>query len=781
MGESTSAPEAVANFAFAIANLGRTSAFAAYQKGGKAKYQRRDAPITQGVVRRHLTSECPIALYMVEGTATRTAVFDFDDHDKSLNWDEMVAAASPLVQELVELGMHPFCVRSGGGAGLHVWLFWEQEQEARLVRAFMRDTLRKCDFADGTGGIRDKQVEVFPKNDRVKEGAYGNAVALPFSRASVPLDGSLQPIPLEGYKPPSLDALFSPPVKAVFDPPPPSSSASRKYPEQNDAKGDLEDALRHIPADDHDQWIKVGLALKHGLGEAGFSVWHKWSSQSQKYADIEDCRARWNSLEPDGSVTLGTVYYLAKENGWNRPIDPVIRGMNDRFAIFTHGQKTMVIVKSPDDDGTQAVTLLGKFPFRDRLAGEMATVPTSDGGTAPVQIAKYWFAHKDAEHIHRLDFDPGRPPGKNGTTWNVWRGFAVEPRPGDWSKLEAHIRDNVADGDPELADWLLNWMALGVQDPATVIGTAPVLMGLPGTGKGVLAHAYGSLWGRHYTAVTHSAHVKGRFNNHLFGKRFIFLDEGMFGGDRTDAGVIKTRLTEPYVVLEQKGIDPITIKNHMIFLVASNEASVIPADLADRRWQVLEVSDAKRDDKSYFAEIARQLDNGGREAFLHDLLARDISAGPNPRQTIKTAGLFEQTIRSGGADLRYMFEILDEGVLPQPEASGNGPGKTTIRAMHEEMCRRDRRGTFIPETSFGKTIRKMCPSVHSVQSGTFLERGPEGVTKRRSTRLEFPELKLARLEFERYAGQAVPWSNARETWQDGPDGDQTWVEGEPPF
>ena len=77
------------------------------------------------------------------------------------------------------------------------------------------------------------------------------------------------------------------------------------------------------------------------------------------------------------------------------------------------------------------------------------------------------------------------------------------------------------------------------------------------------------------------------------GKRFIFIDEGIFGGSRQDIGVIKTRITEPILMFEQKGIDPIKMQNHTIFMVASSEEAVVPADLGDRRWQVLEVSDAR--------------------------------------------------------------------------------------------------------------------------------------------------------------------------------------------
>jgi hypothetical protein len=210
-----------------------------------------------------------------------------------------------------------------------------------------------------------------------------------------------------------------------------------------------------------------------------------------------------------------------------------------------------------------------------------------------------------------LDFDPSKPPGVNGRTYNLWRGFAVEPSRGDWSLLQQHIFENICQGDQTKFDWLMNWMALAVQQPAIVVGTAPVLKGLPGTGKGFLANAFGRIWGVHYTAVTNPSHVSGRFNAHLVGRRFVFLDEAIYGGSRKDAGTIKTQLTEPYIMLERKGVDAIRLRNRMIFMVASNEETVVPADLADRRWMIFEVGDKHQEDHAYFEAIDRQMESGG--------------------------------------------------------------------------------------------------------------------------------------------------------------------------
>jgi hypothetical protein len=208
----------------------------------------------------------------------------------------------------------------------------------------------------------------------------------------------------------------------------------------------------------------------------------------------------------------------------------------------------------------------------------------------------------------------------------------------------------------------------------------PVLKGLPGTGKGILANAYGALWRPHYVTMTHRDQVSGKFNAHTFGRRFVFVDEGTFGGDRSSAGVLKTRVTEESQLLELKGVDPILVPNRSIYMIASNEASIVPADVADRRWAVFEVGDKSREDRTFFGALRKQLENGGFKAMLFDLLHHNIAQGPNPRIAPKTEGLTEQMMRSLPSDIVYLYGLLNDGILPQ---SGliDSADSTTIEAM----------------------------------------------------------------------------------------------------
>lgn len=80
----------------------------------------------------------------------------------------------------------------------------------------------------------------------------------------------------------------------------------------------IRDALRHIPADDRDVWIRVGMALHHGLpASLAYDLWSEWSLRSSKFEQREQDKA-WRSFKSDRNnpVTLGTVYALARAHGW---------------------------------------------------------------------------------------------------------------------------------------------------------------------------------------------------------------------------------------------------------------------------------------------------------------------------------------------------------------------------------------------------------------------------------------------------------------------------------
>jgi len=128
---------------------------------------------------------CPVQ----EGSSvTLVALLDFDSHKGEVSWDQMSATVRRVV-DVLELawGMSPVLFRSSGGRGVHLYLLWDEPQDCYSVRAWLREVLESVGLRSGTGGVIKSEVEIFPRQDSVEKGKFGNQFVLPLAGASMPL------------------------------------------------------------------------------------------------------------------------------------------------------------------------------------------------------------------------------------------------------------------------------------------------------------------------------------------------------------------------------------------------------------------------------------------------------------------------------------------------------------------------------------------------------------------------------------------------------------------
>jgi Virulence-associated protein E/Primase C terminal 2 (PriCT-2)/Bifunctional DNA primase/polymerase, N-terminal len=86
-------------------------------------------------------------------------------------------------------------------------------------------------------------------------------------------------------------------------------------------------ALAAVPNElTYDDWIKMGYALRDGLGDAGFDVWCDFSATwpGNRTEVTED---KWKSFDKRRSVTVATLFYWARKNGWRYPGTEWTRGL----------------------------------------------------------------------------------------------------------------------------------------------------------------------------------------------------------------------------------------------------------------------------------------------------------------------------------------------------------------------------------------------------------------------------------------------------------------------
>lgn len=97
-------------------------------------------------------------------------------------------------------------------------------------------------------------------------------------------------------------------------------------PEQRGTFAAVEDALTYIVnADlDYDSWVRIGMAIKGALGDAGWPLFERWSGSSQKF-ELKTTAQAWRSFAPQ-RIGAGTLYKLALDNGWHPAADLQLNG-----------------------------------------------------------------------------------------------------------------------------------------------------------------------------------------------------------------------------------------------------------------------------------------------------------------------------------------------------------------------------------------------------------------------------------------------------------------------
>lgn len=361
-------------------------------------------------------------------------------------------------------------------------------------------------------------------------------------------------------------------------------------------------------------------------------------------------------------------------------IDPHLRQMNERFAIIGNwAGKTRVVEEQYDEAmGRYRLTKQTFDDFRNRWMHIQVDCGMGDKGPIMKPLGEWWLRHPDRQQFEKLIFAPGR---EVPDAYNLWRGFACEAKPGDCQLFLSHLKDNICQGNEEHYNYLVGWMARGVQRPDSPGYSAVVLRGGQGTGKSFVSKTYGSLFGRHFMQVTDPKHLVGSFNSHLRDCVLLFGDEAFYAGDKKHESILKMIITEEMITIEAKGIDAEVSSNCIHLMMASNEQWVVPAGMDDRRFFVLEVGNASKNDGAYFEKMKEQLDHGGREALLHYLLTYDLK-GFNVRQVPKTQALQQQKLFSMGTQEGWWFEKLREGRLMAHH--GDWQTDVTVADIHDD-------------------------------------------------------------------------------------------------
>lgn len=358
-----------------------------------------------------------------------------------------------------------------------------------------------------------------------------------------------------------------------------------------------------------------------------------------------------------------------------KQLSTFINGINREYALVLRGSQVLVMRYWIGEDKVSRLTFLSTKDFHTLMANQQIWNKKEEKYFA---LSTLWLKSKERSQYEDVYFRPCDQTYK--LRYNLWRGFNVEPKQGGQHDLFlTHIFENICKGNEAHYCWIIDWLADLIQKPYRKPGTAIVLRGEMGTGKGFFAGAIGKLFGQHYIPILHPGQLTSRFNSHLADKVLIFVDESGWSQDKYGAGIIRGMITEPQMAIEMKGKDIITMENYGHFIVAANDKWVVPASMQDeRRWAVFDIGLEHKDDKAYFQAIENQLTNTVMIEGKTQIINKDFPIGAgfqsllyflqnhkyyeiNARTIPQTEALMEQKIRSMPDEFTWWHECLMYG------------------------------------------------------------------------------------------------------------------------
>ena len=269
--------------------------------------------------------------------------------------------------------------------------------------------------------------------------------------------------------------------------------------------------------------------------------------------------------------------------------------------------------------------------------------------------------------------------GENKDAFNFYTGLNLVPKPKvnsievngklntvkGWHLFDKHIKEILCNNEEDKYQYLLNWIANMYQYPNRQGETILAFQSEEGAGKNTVWDPIMWSFGKFAEPIVDGKQLTGQFNDSLSNKLLILLNEAVWEGDVQGHGKLKSIATEPYLSINEKYKSVITIRNTLHIVIMTNHAAVAPMGVGDRRIVTFDVNDRKKRNEKYFNTLREEIYSGGIEAFVYDMLNRDISdfsVRVMPNSTHSESAI-NSIMNSADAWLKWLFECLQDDTL----------------------------------------------------------------------------------------------------------------------
>ncbi|GBC44426.2 poxvirus D5 protein [Rhizophagus irregularis DAOM 181602=DAOM 197198] len=273
--------------------------------------------------------------------------------------------------------------------------------------------------------------------------------------------------------------------------------------------------------------------------------------------------------------------------------------------------------------------------------------------------------------LHAL---PPNTPKYNPEFFNLFLGFRAQPaehiKPNLVNPIIQHVHEVWCAEDKQLTIYILNWLAFLIQNPdkkpERILGR------------------------ENFLSTTRLEDVMGRFN-------------------------AASLITEPYISIEEKGIDVKVIDDFAGYMILSNHAMPIRIEMGDERFVALNVSAKYKGNREYFGSLVKVLENPDTaSSFMSYLLSRDLT-GFNPRSIPDTQmkrELIEASIPNPQRFIQYYLEMMWPDNCDTLEIPC-----TNFYSTYQNWCSEKGENKTLSDNKFGMEIKQFIPKTRPRRSG----------------------------------------------------------------
>jgi len=616
---------------------------------GKVKFNYRaiERPLTDQDWRNHFKTVVGL---------TPSPIFD----ENLCNWGSLdIDEYSPegkkeLVLKAKKLKLVPAESKSGG---LHLYCFSEQDVLARNMRAYLNYCRKELGL--------DPKTEIFPKQNEVKEGEYGNGITIPYRAYYLNKETGPKGISILQDK-----IILISPEQFILN------IKNNELPNSHFKKYDTID-LKEDPQDIDEDFADGSIQDPEMQKLTAREILTKIKTEKMKLGDKDSFFDDMCAL----FVAKAVVGMQTDEDILTALLSIADSGADEEY-YKTKIRRSRLKLNIEDPEIARANLLKNVIYIKQRdNFFDLSTNEEYDKAAINFTYARLFkkdypssFIKNNARRIVVEDwcYDPKDYNPKNRIInykkllyINSFMPGTLTSQPG-MITLWDQLLDHYFNDNQKYKEHFLDWLAYQLQNPGEKIRHAVILVSTEyQVGKGSIWRAIKQMFGSHNAKEIDVGQALDKSKGYLTNSQIVLIDEmqsaGKFDEKTALLNNLKRIITEEEISSRALYIDYKIVKSCTNYLLFTNHKDALSLPPNEVRYWVY-ISEQKRLNDKFYADYHKWIDDGGAKAILHSLLEREISDDFAPK------GIAPET----------PFRIM-------MSKGGEHPLTKVIRQLYEEM------------------------------------------------------------------------------------------------